>query len=75
MERQSEGNTDSDQILIARAIQDQLQKDFSARSEFSDWFARDDTQDVPKPPSIMKPNPRNSEHDDKINELEERVKR
>ncbi|KAH6984062.1 Mis12-Mtw1 protein family-domain-containing protein [Ilyonectria destructans] len=35
-------------ILGARAIQDQLLKDFAARSEFSDWFSRDD--DVPKVP-------------------------
>ncbi|KAH8669294.1 Mis12-Mtw1 protein family-domain-containing protein [Ilyonectria robusta] len=33
-------------ILGARAIQDQLLKDFAARSDFSDWFSRDDS--VPK---------------------------
>lgn len=56
----------------ARAIQDQLLKDFSLKSEFSDWFAR---EDIPRPPAIVKPNPRNIEHDEKILRLEERVKR
>jgi kinetochore protein Mis13/DSN1 len=56
----------------ARAIQDQLLKDFGSKSEFSDWFAR---EDVPRPPAIEKPNPRNIEHEEKIAELEERIKR
>lgn len=56
----------------ARAIQDQLLKDFGSRSEFSDWFSR---EEVPKPPAIEKPNPRNTEHEEKIAALEERVKR
>jgi len=59
----------------ARAIQDQLLKDFSSRSEFSDWFAREDVPEVLKPPPIVKPNPRNIEHDEKIIELEDRIKR
>ncbi|KAI1270573.1 hypothetical protein F5Y18DRAFT_368757 [Xylariaceae sp. FL1019] len=71
------GSLNSNAILGARAIQDQLLKDFSARSEFSDWFGREDSQEevVPRPPPIVKPNPRNSEHDEKIAELEERIKR
>ncbi len=56
----------------ARAIQDQLLKDFSSKSEFSDWFAR---EDIPRRPAIVKPNPRNIEHDEKIAQLEERIKR
>ncbi|KAH8671244.1 Mis12-Mtw1 protein family-domain-containing protein [Xylariales sp. PMI_506] len=58
--------------IAARAIQDQLLKDFGSKSEFSDWFAR---EDVPRPPAIVKPNPRNIEHERKIAELEEKLKR
>jgi kinetochore protein Mis13/DSN1 len=42
------------------------------KSEFSDWFAR---EEVPRPPAIEKPNPRNIEHQERIAELEERIKR
>ncbi|KAF7542047.1 hypothetical protein G7054_g3 [Neopestalotiopsis clavispora] len=66
------GSTNSNAILGARAIQDQLLKDFGSQSEFSDWFSR---EDVPRPPAIEKPNPRNIEHEEKIAALEERVKR
>jgi kinetochore protein Mis13/DSN1 len=64
--------------FLARAIQDQLLKDFSSRSEFSDWFAREEAQEAQealRPPPIVKPNPRNIEHDEKIIQLEERIKR
>lgn len=57
----------------ARAIQDQLLKDFAARSEFSDWFSRDD--DVPKEPVVLMPNPRNIELDEKMAQLEIKIKR
>jgi kinetochore protein Mis13/DSN1 len=57
---------------VARAIQDQLLKDFGSRSEFSDWFSRDEE---PKRPVVLKPNPRNIEHDAKIAELEARIER
>ncbi|KAI2627368.1 Mis12-Mtw1 protein family-domain-containing protein [Hypomontagnella submonticulosa] len=66
------GSLNSNEILGARAIQDQLLKDFSSKSEFSDWFAR---EEVPRPPAIVKPNPRNIEHEEKIAALEERIKR
>ncbi|KAI0535096.1 Mis12-Mtw1 protein family-domain-containing protein [Xylaria digitata] len=69
------GSLNSNAILGARAIQDQLLKDFSSRSEFSDWFAREEVPAVPKPPAIVKPNPRNIEHDEQIVALEERIKR
>lgn len=62
-------NTDKS---AARAIQDQLLKEFGTKPEFSDWFAR---EAVPKPPVVLKPNPRNLEHDAKIAELEARVER
>jgi kinetochore protein Mis13/DSN1 len=61
--------------LPARAIQDQLLKDFGSKSEFSDWFSREDTPKPPAAPAIEKPNPRNTEHEEKIAELEERIKR
>lgn len=47
-------------------------KDFGSKSELSDWFSR---EEVPRPPAIEKPNPRNIEHQERIAELEERVKR
>lgn len=59
-------------MATARAIQDQLLKEFSSRPEFSDWFSR---EDVPRQPAILKPNPRNLEHDAKIAELEAKVER
>lgn len=59
---------------LARAIQDQLLKDFGARSEFSDWFAR---EDAPKPPIpvVLQPNPRNVDYDAKIADLEAKIER
>ncbi|KAI0879024.1 Mis12-Mtw1 protein family-domain-containing protein [Hypoxylon argillaceum] len=69
------GSLNSNAILGARAIQDQLLKEFSSRSEFSDWFAREEVPEAPRPPPIMKPNPRNIEHDEHIAALEERIKR
>ncbi|KAI0905096.1 Mis12-Mtw1 protein family-domain-containing protein [Ustulina deusta] len=69
------GSLNSNAILGARAIQDQLLKDFSSRSEFSDWFAREEVPEAPRPPAIVKPNPRNIEHDEQIVALEERIKR
>ncbi|KAH6652685.1 Mis12-Mtw1 protein family-domain-containing protein [Truncatella angustata] len=66
------GSLNSNAILGARAIQDQILKDFGSKSEFSDWFSR---EDVPRPPAIEKPNPRNTEHEEKIAELEDRIKR
>ncbi|RGP81723.1 kinetochore mis13 [Fusarium longipes] len=67
------GTPNSNAILGARAIQDQLLKDFAARSEFSDWFSRED--DTPKAPVISKPNPRNVELDEKMAQLEINIKR
>lgn len=58
--------------ISARAIQDQLLKDFSVRSEFSDWFSRDEG---PKAPVILKPNPRNIELDEKMAQLEANIQR
>ncbi|KAM5372009.1 hypothetical protein ACJZ2D_007765 [Fusarium nematophilum] len=67
------GTPNSNAILGARAIQDQLLKDFASRSEFSDWFSRDDA--VPAAPVVLKPNPRNLELDEKLAQLEINIKR
>ncbi|CAH0053082.1 unnamed protein product [Clonostachys solani] len=66
------GTKNSSIIHGARAIQDQLLKDFSVRSEFSDWFSRDEG---PKAPVILKPNPRNIELDEKMAQLEANIQR
>ncbi|GAB1313935.1 hypothetical protein MFIFM68171_04145 [Madurella fahalii] len=73
-EKPPHGTYGSSAVLGARAIQDQLLKDFGARSEFSDWFSR---EDVPKPPVpvVLKPNPRNVDYDAKIAELEAKIER
>ncbi|KAM0239732.1 hypothetical protein ACHAPO_002703 [Fusarium lateritium] len=68
------GTPNSNAILGARAIQDQLLKDFAARSEFSDWFTREDDA-PPKAPVVSKPNPRNVELDEKMAQLEINIKR
>lgn len=61
-------------LETARAIQDQLLKDFGSRGEFSDWFSRED-EPAPKRPIILKPNPINIQHDAKIAELEAKIER
>ncbi|KAK4669250.1 uncharacterized protein QC763_201270 [Podospora pseudopauciseta] len=66
------GGKGNSAVLGARAIQDQILKDFSSVSEFSDWFSR---EEAPKPPVVLKPNPRNEDYDRKIEEMEERIKR
>ncbi|RFN43382.1 kinetochore protein mis13, partial [Fusarium flagelliforme] len=66
------GTPNSSAIFGARAIQDQLLKDFAARSEFSDWFSRED--DAPKTPVVLRPNPRNMELDEKLAQLKINIK-
>ncbi|KAI8648263.1 hypothetical protein NCS55_01495200 [Fusarium keratoplasticum] len=65
------------QLLIwcsePRAIQDQLRKDFSSRSELSDWFSRED--EMSKAPVVLRANPRNMELDEKRDQLEMNVRR
>ncbi|KAH0522511.1 hypothetical protein TsFJ059_006343 [Trichoderma semiorbis] len=67
------GTLNSGAVLGARAIQDQLLKDFASRSDFSDWFNREDK--APKAPVILRPNPRNIELDEKLATLQARIKR
>ena len=47
-------------------------KDFASRSDFSDWFSR---EDEPSRAVKLKPNPRNIELDAKIAQLEEKIQR
>ncbi|TLD21465.1 hypothetical protein PspLS_08864 [Pyricularia sp. CBS 133598] len=80
LDRPAHGSVDSmnsNAILGARAIQDQLLKDFGNKSEFSDWFSREDEagEAEPKRPVITKPNPVNIENEKKIEELEATIKR
>ncbi|KAI9693777.1 MAG: hypothetical protein M1822_003048 [Bathelium mastoideum] len=62
----------SNAIMAARAIQEELLKEFSSRSELSDWFSREDTE-----PAVLvkKPNPRNIQNAVKLKELEQEVER
>ncbi|PKS07596.1 hypothetical protein jhhlp_006202 [Lomentospora prolificans] len=66
------GSKNSGAILGARAIQDQLLKDFQSKSQFSNWF---DREDAPAVEAVKQPNPRNIEHAQKIEQLEEKIKR
>ncbi|KAJ5538709.1 hypothetical protein N7494_008188 [Penicillium frequentans] len=64
---------DQSSRLAARAIQDELLKDFSTNSELSNWFSREDVN----PPTVVvkKPNPRNIQNTEKIKELEEHIQK
>ncbi|KAF2736084.1 hypothetical protein EJ04DRAFT_463783 [Polyplosphaeria fusca] len=63
---------DSNAIMAARAIQQDLIKDFANKSELSDWFSREDTV----PTSVAKkPNPQNTKNHATLQELEDEVKR
>ncbi|KAK1700356.1 Mis12-Mtw1 protein family-domain-containing protein [Colletotrichum godetiae] len=73
LQKPPHGQTDSNTILGARYIQEQLLKDFSTKSEFSDWFSREEER--PKKPIVYLPNPRNLELQEKIEQQEQKVKR
>ena len=53
-------------------IKESLLKDFGNKSEFSDWFNREETAPTK---IVKKPNPRNVEIEDNLAVLEERIKR
>lgn len=78
-EKPKHGTSGAPAVLGARAIQDALLKDFGSKSEFSDWFSREDEPSgaaaAPKRPVVIKPNPINVEHEEKIAALEARIKR
>ncbi|CCU76364.1 kinetochore protein mis13 [Blumeria hordei DH14] len=65
------GDPDSAAELAARHIKEALLKEFSSRSEYSDWFSRDETT----PTKIVKlPNPRNVELENSLAIVESRLK-
>jgi kinetochore protein Mis13/DSN1 len=77
-EKPKHGTAGAPVVLGARAIQDALLKEFGSKSEFSDWFSREDEPSAaaaPKRPVVIKPNPVNVEHEEKIAALEARIKR
>ncbi|KAF6221195.1 hypothetical protein HO133_002050 [Letharia lupina] len=63
---------DGNARLAAREIQSQLLKDFSTKSEMSDWFSRNDS--TPEP-SLPRPNPMNVSNLAKIQDLEQQIAR
>ncbi|KAG9248621.1 Mis12-Mtw1 protein family-domain-containing protein [Calycina marina] len=72
-EKPSHGDPDSAAALAARVIKESLLKDFANKSQFSDWFSREESTIPTK--IIKKPNPRNEELQDNIADLEARVKK
>jgi kinetochore protein Mis13/DSN1 len=58
-------------IVPARMIKESLLKDFANKSEFSDWFNREES--APSTKVIKKPNPRNLELEENLVGLEARL--
>ncbi|KAI4201443.1 MAG: hypothetical protein LQ350_003202 [Teloschistes chrysophthalmus] len=71
-EKPSTSRDDFSARQAAREIQQQLLKDFSSKSELSDWFNRKDTT---PPPQRPKPNPKNVSNENKIKDLEQQLAR
>lgn len=70
-EKPSHGDPNIGAVLAARMIQESLLKDFANKSEFSDWFNREESA----PTKVVKtPNPRNIELEQNLGGLEERIK-
>jgi len=59
--------------VAARGIKESLLKDFANKSQFSDWFSREESTIPTK--IIKKPNPRNVEIEENLAGLEARIKR
>jgi kinetochore protein Mis13/DSN1 len=57
---------------IARQIQEELVKDYTAKEALADWWSREDSAGPSLPKKI---NPRNVRNKDKVQELEEEIKR
>jgi kinetochore protein Mis13/DSN1 len=55
-------------------IKESILKDFANKSEFSDWFNREETAPAPSK-VVKKPNPRNIEIEENLEALEARIKR
>ncbi|EGX87989.1 Mis12-Mtw1 protein, putative [Cordyceps militaris CM01] len=66
-----QGVPSTDPSLGARAILDELLKEFSTRPEFTNWLARDES--VAPAARVLRPNPRNIELDKKRASLEARI--
>ncbi|KAI5285480.1 hypothetical protein KEM52_002427, partial [Ascosphaera acerosa] len=68
-------------LLVARIIQDEILKEFSVRSELSDWFSRDEHAmatsggHADATGVVRKPNPKNEQNSAKIRELEAQIER
>jgi kinetochore protein Mis13/DSN1 len=58
-------------IFAARMIKESLLKDFANKSEFSDWFNREES--APPTKVVKKPNPRNIELEENLIGLEARL--
>ncbi|KAL8761702.1 MAG: hypothetical protein Q9184_002206 [Pyrenodesmia sp. 2 TL-2023] len=71
-EKPSSSQSDFHARQAAREIQQQLLKDFSTKSEMSDWFNRKETT---PPPQTPKPNPKNVSNEKKIRDLEQQLAR
>ncbi|KAL8786136.1 MAG: hypothetical protein Q9195_008340 [Heterodermia aff. obscurata] len=71
-EKPSFSAEDSHAKLAAREIQQQLLKDFSVKSEFSDWFSR---RESTPPPRTPRPNPKNLSNLSLIADLEQKIAR
>ena len=65
--------SDVSAILAARAIQDELLKDFTNRSEMSEWYNRE--EEIRPAVLVKRPNPRNVQNASKLQELEAEVQR
>ncbi|KAI2786222.1 hypothetical protein POX_g08604 [Penicillium oxalicum] len=59
--------------LAARAIQEEILKEFSSNSDLSNWFSREEVG--PAKVVVKKPNPRNVQNIEKIKELEEQIQK
>ncbi|CZR53355.1 uncharacterized protein PAC_03233 [Phialocephala subalpina] len=71
-EKPAHGDADNGAELAARMIKETLLKDFANKSEFSDWFNREET--APPAKVIKKLNPRNIELEENLVGLEARLK-
>ncbi|KAI5300338.1 Ribosome-releasing factor 2, mitochondrial, partial [Ascosphaera pollenicola] len=70
-----ESPDDQGALLVARVIQDEILKEFSIRSELSDWFSREDADSAAAAAVVRKPNPKNEQNSEKIRELEAQIER
>ncbi|KZZ91601.1 Mis12-Mtw1 family protein [Ascosphaera apis ARSEF 7405] len=62
-------------VLAARIIEDEIIKEFSIRSELSDWFGREDSTDAASSTVTRRPNPKNEQNSEKIRELEAQIEK